>query len=82
MPKTCWTKLEMSLSLVRKYNSKVSATTTIDGYADGPLNLETLYFVSSRQESPWEGPYLIKEVIPGGAYRLRDFKTGADEKNP
>jgi hypothetical protein len=33
-------------------------------------------------ESPWKGPYLIEEVIPGGAYRLHDFKIGAAEKNP
>jgi hypothetical protein len=26
--------------------------------------------------------YLIHEVIPGGAYRLRNPKTGVDEKNP
>jgi hypothetical protein len=37
---------------------------------------------TKKLESPWDVPYLIKEVIPGGAYRLRDFKTGADEKNP
>jgi hypothetical protein len=35
----------------------------------------------SKLESPWEGPYLVHEVIPGGAYRLRDPKTGMDE-NP
>jgi hypothetical protein len=37
---------------------------------------------TSKLESPWEGPYLIHEVIPGGAYRLRNPKTGVDEKNP
>jgi hypothetical protein len=37
---------------------------------------------TTKLESPWEGPYLIYEVIPGGAYRLRNPKTGADEKNP
>jgi hypothetical protein len=36
----------------------------------------------SKLESPWENPYLIHEVIPGGAYRLRNPKTGVDEKNP
>jgi hypothetical protein len=36
---------------------------------------------TSKLESPWEGPYIIHEVIPGGAYRLRDPKTGVDEKN-
>jgi hypothetical protein len=33
-------------------------------------------------ESPWVGPYIVTEVIPGGAYRLRDKKTGKDESNP
>jgi hypothetical protein len=36
----------------------------------------------SKLESPWEGPYLIHEVIAGGAYQLRNPKTGVDEKNP
>ena len=31
--------------------------------------------------SPWEGPYIISEVIGGGAYRLKDPKTGADVGN-
>jgi hypothetical protein len=37
---------------------------------------------TSKLESPWEGPYLVHEAIPRGAYRLRDPKTGVDEKNP
>jgi transposase InsO family protein len=36
----------------------------------------------SKLEPPWEGPYLIHEAIPGGAYRLRDPKTGKDIDNP
>jgi hypothetical protein len=31
------------------------------------------------------GPYIVIEVIPGGAYRLKkkkDKKTGKDESNP
>jgi hypothetical protein len=36
---------------------------------------------TSKLESPWEGPYIIHKVIPGGAYRLRDPKIGVDEKN-
>jgi hypothetical protein len=32
--------------------------------------------------SPWEGPYLVHEAIPGGAYWLCDPKTGVDIENP
>jgi hypothetical protein len=34
-----------------------------------------------KLESPWVGPYIITEVIPGGAYQLQDKKTGKDESN-
>jgi hypothetical protein len=37
---------------------------------------------TSKLEPPWKGPYLIHEAIPGGAYRLRDPKTGKDIDNP
>jgi hypothetical protein len=35
-----------------------------------------------KLESPWVGPYIVIEVIPGGSYRLQDKKTGKDESNP
>ena len=35
-----------------------------------------------KLESPWEGPYIITEVIPGGAYRLKDMETGIIYSNP
>jgi hypothetical protein len=35
-----------------------------------------------KLESPWVGPYIVTEVIPGGAYRLQDKKTCKDESNP
>jgi hypothetical protein len=35
-----------------------------------------------KLESPWVGPYIVTEVIPGGAYRLQDKKTGKEESNP
>jgi hypothetical protein len=34
-----------------------------------------------KLESPWLGPYIVIEVIPGGAYRLQDKKTCKDEGN-
>jgi hypothetical protein len=35
-----------------------------------------------KLESPWVGPYIVTEVIPGGAYRLQDKKTEQNESNP
>jgi hypothetical protein len=35
-----------------------------------------------KLESPWLGPYVVTEVIPGGAYHLKDMKTNKDEGNP
>jgi hypothetical protein len=35
-----------------------------------------------KSESPLVGPYIVTEVIPGGAYRLQDKKIGKDESNP
>ena len=35
-----------------------------------------------KLESPWLGPYIVTEVILGGAYRLKDKKIGKDEGNP
>jgi hypothetical protein len=35
----------------------------------------------SKIESPWLRPYIITEVIPGGAYRLRGKKIGQVEGN-
>jgi hypothetical protein len=34
-----------------------------------------------KLESPWVGPYIVTEVIPGGAYRLQDKKTEKYESN-
>jgi hypothetical protein len=35
-----------------------------------------------KLEPPWEGPYLVHEVIPAGAYHLRNPKIGKDVENP
>jgi hypothetical protein len=51
-------------------------------FEPGNLVLRLNQTSTSKLESPWEGPYLIHEVIPGGAYRLRNPKIGVDEKNP
>jgi hypothetical protein len=48
----------------------------------GNLVLRLKQTSTSKLEPPWEGPYLVHEVIPGGAYRLRNPKTGMDVENP
>jgi transposase InsO family protein len=51
-------------------------------FEPGNLVLRLKKTSTSKLESPWEGPYLVHEAIPGGEYRLRNPKTGVDEKNP
>jgi transposase InsO family protein len=51
-------------------------------FEPGNLVLRLKQTSTSKLESPWEGPYLIHEAIPGGAYRLRNPKTGVDVENP
>jgi hypothetical protein len=48
----------------------------------GDLVLRLRQDSHGKLESPWVGPYIVTEVIPGGAYRLQDKKTGKDEGNP
>jgi hypothetical protein len=48
----------------------------------GDLVLRFKQDVHGKLESPWVGPYIVTEVITGGAYRLRDQKTEKDESNP
>jgi transposase InsO family protein len=51
-------------------------------FEPGNLILRLKQTSTSKLEPPWEGPYLVHEAIPGGAYRLRDPKTGKDIDNP
>jgi hypothetical protein len=48
----------------------------------GDLVLRLKQDCHGKLESPWLGPYIVTEVIPGGAYRLQDKKTGQHESNP
>jgi hypothetical protein len=48
----------------------------------GDLVLRLRQDSHGKLESPWVGPYVVTEVILGGAYRLQDKKTGKDESNP
>jgi hypothetical protein len=51
-------------------------------FEPGNLMLHLKQTSTSKLETPWEGPYLVREAIPGGAYQLHNPKTGVDEKNP
>jgi transposase InsO family protein len=51
-------------------------------FEPGNLMLRLKQTSTSKLEPPWEGPYLVHKVIPGGAYRLRNPKTGKDVENP
>jgi hypothetical protein len=64
---------------LRNYHSR-----RVRGWSFEPGNHVLLLKQTStwKLEPPWEGPYLVHEAIPGGAYRLRNPKTGVDEKNP
>jgi hypothetical protein len=48
----------------------------------GDLFLRLKLDSHGKLESPWVGPYIVIEVIPGGAYQLEDKKIGKDESNP
>jgi hypothetical protein len=50
-------------------------------FEPGNLVLRLKQTSTLKLEPPWEGPYLVHEVILGGAYRLHNPKTGADIEN-
>jgi len=51
-------------------------------FVEGDLVLRLKQQGHLKLESPWEGPYVITEVIPDGTYRLKDFETGVAYSNP
>jgi hypothetical protein len=65
-------------SLQNYHSSRVHPRSFVVGY----LVLRLKQDSHGKLESPWVGPYIITEVIPGGAYRLQDKKMGKDESNP
>ncbi len=48
----------------------------------GDLVLRLTQNSHEKLESPWLGPYIVTEVLEGGAYRIKDKKTGIEEPNP
>ena len=51
-------------------------------FAKGDLMLRLKQDSHNKLEPPWEGPYVIHEVIPGGAYRLASMETRGVLTNP
>ena len=51
-------------------------------FVEGDLVLRLKQERPTKFESPWEGPYVITEVIPGGAYRLKHVESGDAYSNP
>ena len=51
-------------------------------FVEGDMVLRLKQQGHLKLESPWEGPYVITEVIPGGAYHLKDFEIGVTYSNP
>ena len=51
-------------------------------FVEGDLVLRLKQKRPNKFESPWEGPYVITEVIPGGAYRLKHVESGVAYSNP
>ena len=64
---------------LRNYHNRRLRTRTFNV---GDLVLRLKQKKVHKLASPWEGPYIISEVIGAGAYRLKDPKTGADVGNP
>jgi transposase InsO family protein len=52
------------------------------GFNIGDMVLRLKQERTLKLESPWEGPFIVTEVIPGGAYRLKNPVSGKDVDNP
>ena len=64
---------------MRNYHSRRVRTRS---FVVGNLVLRLKQKKPKKLESPWEGPYIIEEVILGGAYCLKNPKTGKKVGNP
>lgn len=51
-------------------------------FIEGDLVLRLKQKSHHKLSPPWEGPYIIHEVLRGGSYRLKDPDTGGIYKNP
>src|SRR3954465_7613543 len=51
-------------------------------FVEGDLVLQLKQERPKKLESPWEGPYVVTEVILGGAYHLKHVESGVAYSNP
>ena len=64
---------------LRNYHSQRVRTRS---FAKDDLVLKLKQTSHHKLASPWEGPYIVTEVIPGGAYRIKEVATRRKEDNP
>jgi transposase InsO family protein len=64
---------------LRNYHSRRLRPRSI---VEGDLVLRLKQERSKKFESPWEGPYIVTEVIPGDAYRLKHVESRVAYSNP
>jgi transposase InsO family protein len=74
--------LERATQYQQSLRNYHSSRVRLRSFVVGDLVLRLKQDSHGKLESPWVGPYIITEVIPGGAYQLQDKKTGKDESNP
>src|ERR1041384_4679382 len=64
---------------LRTYRSSRLCTRTFN---KGDLVLRLIQEKVHKLAPQWEGPFIVSEVIRGGAYRLKNPKTDEDVGNP
>src|SRR3954451_15369135 len=72
-------RMEVYQQSLRSYHSR---RVRLRSFEKGNLVLKLKQDGHHKLESPWEGPFIITEVIPGGAYRLKELEIGRVEENP
>src|SRR4051812_12182627 len=76
---TSLTKSKGYQDKLRTYQSSRLRTRTFN---NGDLVLRLIQEKVHKLAPQWEGPFIISEVIGGGAYRLKNPKTDEDMGNP
>uniref|UniRef100_A0A8R7UR39 Uncharacterized protein n=1 Tax=Triticum urartu TaxID=4572 RepID=A0A8R7UR39_TRIUA len=66
---------------LRRYHSRRVKTRT---FQEGDLVLRLIQDQTDMHKlsPPWEGPFVVNQVLTGGAYRLRDASDNRLEPNP